>query len=56
MYDASRLMVLASPRVVTRILEEEQATVAELEEALGRSIGFQAIEQYLQEQFDVVPL
>jgi ribonuclease G len=56
MYDAGKLMVLAAPRVVARILEEEQAAVAELEEFLGRSIGFQAMDQYLQEQFDVVPL
>ena len=55
-FDAERLLVIASPRVVARITEEESNTVAELEEFLGKSIRFQADEQYLQEQFDVVLL
>src|SRR5690606_2518731 len=53
-FDAERLLVIASPKVVARITEEESAAVAELEEFLGKSIRFQADEQYLQEQFDVV--
>ena len=52
----ARLLVLASPKVVARITDEESAAVAELEEFLGKSIRFQADEQYLQEQFDVVLL
>ena len=55
-FDAQRLLVIASPKVVTRITEEESAAVAELEEFLGKSIRFQADEQYAQEQFDVVLL
>jgi ribonuclease G len=55
-FDAERLLVIASPKVVTRITEEESAAVAELEEFLGKSIRFQADEQYFQEQFDVVLL
>ena len=55
-FDAVRLLVIASPKVVARITEEESAAVAELEEFLGKSIQFQADEQYLQEQFDVVLL
>ncbi len=55
-FDAARLLVIASPKVVTRITEEESAAVAELEEFLGKSIRFQADEQYFQEQFDVVLL
>ncbi|GGK07272.1 ribonuclease G [Luteimonas terricola] len=55
-FDAERLLVIASPKVVARITEEESAAVAELEEFLGKSIRFQADEQYLQEQFDVVLL
>src|SRR5690606_1918371 len=55
-FEAARLLVLASPKVVVRITEEESAAVAELEEFLGKSIRFQADEQYLQEQFDVVLL
>ena len=55
-FEAARLLVIASPKVVARITEEESVAVAELEEFLGKSIRFQADEQYLQEQFDVVLL
>ncbi len=55
-FDAVRLLVIASPKVVARITDEESAAVAELEEFLGKSIRFQADDQYLQEQFDVVLL
>jgi ribonuclease G len=55
-FEAARLLVIASPKVVARITDEESATVAELEEFLGKSIRFQADTQYLQEQFDVVLL
>jgi ribonuclease G len=55
-FDAARLLVIASSKVVARITDEESAAVAELEEFLGKSIRFQADEQYLQEQFDVVLL
>ena len=55
-FDAARLLVIASPKVVTRITEEESSAVAELEEFLGKSIRFQSDAQYLQEQFDVVLL
>ena len=55
-FEAARLLVIASPKVVGRITDEESAAVAELEEFLGKSIRFQADEQYLQEQFDVVLL
>src|SRR6185312_11684611 len=55
-FDAKKLLVLASPAVVGRILEEESAAVAELEEFISKSIRFQAEEHYSQEQFDVVLL
>ena len=55
-FDAARLLVIASPNLVTRITEEESSAVAELEEFLGKSIRFQADAQYMQEQFDVVLL
>jgi len=55
-FDAQRLLVIASPKVVARITDEESAAVAELEEFLGKSIRFQAEDQYAQEQFDVVLL
>ncbi|MBP7599320.1 MAG: ribonuclease E/G, partial [Pseudoxanthomonas sp.] len=55
-FEAARLLVIASPKVVARITDEESTAVAELEEFLGKSIRFQADDQYLQEQFDVVLL
>ncbi|HKU79405.1 MAG TPA: ribonuclease G [Rhodanobacteraceae bacterium] len=55
-FEAARLLVIASPKVVARITDEESAAVAELEEFLGKTIRFQADTQYLQEQFDVVLL
>ncbi len=55
-FEASQLLVIASTMVVSKITEEESASVAELEEFLGKSIRFQADDQYAQEQFDVVLL
>ena len=55
-FDAARLLVIASPKVVGRITDEESNAMAELEEFIGKSIRFQADAQYLQEQFDVVLL
>jgi ribonuclease G len=55
-FESARLLVIASPKIVARITDEESTAVAELEEFLGKSIRFQADAQYLQEQFDVVLL
>ena len=55
-FEADRLLVIASPKVVSTITDEESAAVVELEEFLGKSIRFQSDDQYLQEQFDVVLL
>jgi len=55
-FEASKIMVMASPDVVDKILDEHSTTVAELEEMLGKSIHFQLEEQYGLEMFDVVLL
>ncbi len=55
-FNAQKLLVMANPLVVNRILEEESSAVAELEEFISKSIRFQAEEHYSQEQFDVVLL
>jgi ribonuclease G len=55
-FDAAKLLVLAAPKVVSKILDEESAAVAELEEFIGKTIRFQPEEQYSQEQYDVVLL
>jgi len=53
-FKANRLLVVASPAVVDKILDDQSTTVAELEEVIGKSIRFMREEQYTQEQFDVV--
>jgi len=55
-FEAEKLLVLAAPKVVQRILEEESGAIAELEQFIDKSIRFQTEEQYSQEQFDVVLL
>ncbi len=55
-YEAQRFLVLASQQVADRMLDEESASVAELEIFIGKSITFQVETQYAQEQFDVVLL
>ncbi len=55
-FEAATLLVLASTKVVSKILEEESAAVAELEEFIGKTIRFQPEENYSQEQYDVVLL
>ena len=55
-FEASKLMVLASTRVVEKIMEDHSAMVAELEELIGKTIRFQREDQYSQEQYDVVLL
>jgi ribonuclease G len=55
-FDAEKLMVIASPRVVEHILDEESTAVAELEQFIDKSISFKAEDQYSQEQYDVVLL
>ncbi len=56
LFEANKLMVVASPKVVERILDEQSSTVAELEELIGKSIRFQREDQYAQDQYDVVLL
>jgi ribonuclease G len=55
-FEAEKLLVLASTSVVARIMEDESAAVAELEAFIGKTIRFQADEQYAQELYDVVLL
>ena len=55
-YETERLLVLASQEVVDMLLDEESASLAELEAFIGKPIKFQVEMLYTQEQFDVVPL
>ncbi len=53
-YDAESYLVIASQNVVDRLLDEESANVADVEEFIGKTIRFQVEVLYSQEQFDVV--
>jgi len=55
-FEADQLLVVASTIVVDKILDDQSTSVAEIEEAVGKSIRFQREDQYTQEQFDVVLL
>jgi len=53
-YPAERFIVLASPQVVNKLLDEESTSLAALEEFIGRPIKVQAEPTYTQEQYDIV--
>lgn len=53
-YDSDKIMVLAAQLVIDLLLDEESATVADLEEFIGRPIQFQVEPIYSQEQYDIV--
>ena len=53
-FENHALLVMAAQQVVDRLLDEESATVADLEQLTGKSISFQVEAMYTTEQFDVV--
>lgn len=55
-FDANKLLVVASQRVVDMLLDDESTSVAELEAFIGRPINFQVETLYTQEQYDIVLL
>lgn len=55
-YENDSLAVLAGQSVVDRLLDEESANVADLEEFSGKTISFRVEPNYNQEQFDIVLL
>jgi ribonuclease G len=55
-YENDSLMVLAGQSVVDRLLDEESANVADLEEFTGKTISFRVESTYSQEHFDIVLL
>jgi ribonuclease G len=55
-YKNDTLMVLASQAVVDRLLDEESAHLADLEEFVGKAISLRAEPGYSQEQFDIILL
>jgi ribonuclease G len=55
-FNAQELRVLAAQEVVDLLLDEESASLAEVEAQIGKPIRLQAEALYTQEQFDVVPM
>jgi ribonuclease G len=55
-FDARELLVLAAQSVVDLLVDEESASLAELQEFIQIPIRIQVESMYSQEQFDVVPL
>ncbi len=55
-YDARELLVLASADVVDLLLDEESASLADLQSFIGIPIKYQVETTYSQEQYDVVPV
>mgnify|MGYP001818567640 FL=1 len=55
-YENDTLMVLATQGVVDRLLDEESANVADLEEFIGKSIRFRVEPDNNPEHFDIVLL
>ena len=53
-FDFQELLVLARPQVIERLLDEDSAGIAELEEVTGKPIRLQSEALYSPEQFDVV--
>jgi ribonuclease G len=53
-FDLQELLILARPDVIERLLDEESASVAELEEITGAPIRLQSEGSYAPDQFDVV--
>lgn len=53
-YENDSILVMASQEVVDRLLDEDSAMVADMEELVGKNIRFQVELMYSTEQFDVV--
>lgn len=55
-YENDTLMVLAAQSVVDRLLDEESAHLADLQEFIGKTISLRAEPSYSQEHFDIILL
>ncbi len=55
-FDVESLLVLASQEVVELLLDEESASLADLESLVGKTIKLQAEALYTQENYDIVLL
>jgi ribonuclease G len=55
-FDVQELLILARPEVIERLLDEESAIVAELQELTQTPIRLQSEGMYAPDQYDVVPM
>jgi ribonuclease G len=55
-FESKAFLVIAAPGVIARLTEEQPQALAELEGHLHKPIRLQADAQYLQHDYDVVPL
>ncbi len=55
-FDCDKILVLASQVVIERLLDEDSANVADLEEFIDRPIEFRVESLYFQEQYDIIPV
>lgn len=55
-FDASEVLILASQEIVDLLLDEESSSLAELQDFIHIPIKYQVETQYIQDQFDVVPV
>jgi ribonuclease G len=55
-FEARAFLVIAAPGIIARLTDEQPQALAELEEQLRRPIRLQTESQYLQHNYDVVPL
>lgn len=53
-FDADKFLVLASQEVVDIMMDQESASMAELETFIGKPVNLQIETQYSQEQYDVI--
>ncbi len=55
-FDANKLLIIASQKIVDMLLDEESSNVSELKKFIGRPISFQVESLYIQEQYDIILL
>jgi len=53
-FEADKLLLLASQKVIDLMLDEESANLAELEAFIGIPVKLQVETQYSQEQYDII--
>jgi len=55
-YDSGEILVIASEKVIERLIDEESNYLAGIEDITSKTVKFQVESLYKQEQYDVVSL